>query len=143
MSKLRNPSKNIRAKASIAILITAALLMMLISGIQYYTAHKEIRDNLEKNAEMELVIKALNIRQYLSSVELALQNHRWEVEQLLAYPDSLFGVTRRIVEQNPDLNGCCIAMIPDYYPEKGRLFEPYTSSHAAFDDTKGLHGVPS
>ena len=131
MSKLRNPSKNIRAKASIAILITAALLMMLISGIQYYTAHKEIRDNLEKNAEMELVIKALNIRQSLSSVELALQNHRWEVEQLLAYPDSLFGVTRRIVEQNPDLNGCCIAMIPDYYSEKGRLFEPYTSRNGS------------
>lgn len=126
MSKSRNPSKSIGTKASIAILITAALLMMLISGIQYYTAHKEIRDNLEKNAEMELIIKALNIRQSLSSVELALQNHRWEVEQLLAYPDSLFGITRRIVEQNPNLNGCCIAMIPDYYPEKGRLFEPYT-----------------
>ena len=126
MRKARNTSKSIGTKASIAILITAALLMMLISGIQYYTAHKEIRDNLEKNAEMELIIKALNLRQSLSSVELALQNHRWEVEQLLAYPDSLFGVTRRIVEQNPGLNGCCIAMIPDYYPEKGRLFEPYT-----------------
>ena len=126
MSKSRNPSKSIGKKASIAILITAALLMMLISGIQYYTAHKEIRDNLEKNAERELIIKALDIRQSRSSVELALQNHRWEVEQLLAYPDSLFGVTRRIVEQNPGLNGCCIAMIPDYYPEKGRLFEPYT-----------------
>ena len=127
----RNTSKSIGAKASIAILITAALLMMLISGIQYYTAHKEIRDNLEKNAELELIIKTLNIRQSLSSVELALQNHRWEVEQLLAYPDSLFGVTRRIVEQNPDLNGCCIAMIPDYYPEKGRLFEPYTSRNGS------------
>ena len=126
MSKSRNPSKSIGTKASVAILITSALLMMLISGIQYYTAHKEIRDNLEKNAEMELIIKALNIRQSLSSVELALQNHRWEVEQLLAYPDSLFGVTRRIVEQNPNLNGCCIAMIPNYFPEKGRLFEPYT-----------------
>lgn len=126
MSKLHNTAKNIRAKVSIAILITAAVLMMSISGIQYYSAHKEIRDNLEKNAEMELVIKTLNIRQALAEVELALQNHRLETEQLLPYPDSLFGITRRIVEQNPDVDGCCIAMIPDYYPEKGRLFEPYT-----------------
>lgn len=138
MSKSHNPSKSVGAKASITILITAALLMMLISGIQYYTAHKEIRADLEKNAEMELVIKALNIRRSLSSVELALQNHRWEVEQLLAYPDSLFGVTRRIVEQNPDLNGCCIAMIPDYYPEKGRLFEPYTSRNGSNINTYQL-----
>ena len=59
-------------------------------------------------------------------VELALRNRNWEFEQFLPYPDSLFAVTRRIVEQNPDFDGCCIAVVPDYYPEKGRLFEPYT-----------------
>jgi sigma-B regulation protein RsbU (phosphoserine phosphatase) len=30
------------------------------------------------------------------------------------------------VEENPNFAGCCIAMVPNYYPEKGRLFEPYT-----------------
>ena len=86
MSKLHNTAKNIRAKVSIAILITAAVLMMSISGIQYYSAHKEIRDNLEKNAEMELVIKTLNIRQTLAEVELALQNHRLETERSSGHP---------------------------------------------------------
>ena len=126
MSTLRNPSKSIRAKVSIAILITAAALMLLISGIQQYSARKQIRKDLERNAEMELVIKSIGVKHSLEEVELALRNRSWEFEQFLPYPDSLFAITRRIVEQNPNFDGCCIAVTPNYYPEKGRLFEPYT-----------------
>ena len=127
MSKLKNNiSKSIRNRSSVAILITAAVLMLLISGIQQYSARKQIRINLERNAEMELIIKAIDVRHSLEDVSLALRNRSWEFEQFLPYPDSLFDVTRRIVEQNPHFAGCCIAMVPDYYPEKGRLFEPYT-----------------
>lgn len=100
--------------------------MLLISGIQQYSSRVEIRKDLEDNAEVELVIKAMGVKHSLEEVELALRNRSWEFEQFLPYPDSLFAVTRRIVEQNPNFDGCCIAMLPDYYPEKGRLFEPYT-----------------
>ena len=126
MSKPNNTSKTIRNKASVAILITAAVLMLLLSGIQQYSARTQIRNNLERTAEMELVIKSIDINHSLQDVSLALRNRIWEFERLLPYPDSLFSVTRRIVEENPNFDGCCIAMIPDYYPEKGRLFEPYS-----------------
>ena len=121
-----NTSKCVRNRSGVAILITAAVLMLLISSIQQYSARTQIRSDLERNAEMEMVIKSLDIKHSLEDVELALRNRSWEFEQFLPYPDSLFDVTRRIVEQNPNFDGCCIAMIPDYYPEKGRLFEPYT-----------------
>ena len=127
MGKLNNSSKSVGAKASIAILITAAALMLLISGIQQYSARKQIRTDLERNAEMEMIIKSMGVKHTLEDVELALRNRSWEFEQYLPYPDSLFAVTRRIVEQNPNFDGCCIAMMPDYYPEKGHLFEPYTA----------------
>ena len=126
-SKSNNSSKKAGAKASIAILITAAILMLLISGIQQYSARKQIRSDLERNAEMEMVIKSMGVKHTLEDVELALRNRSWEFEQYLPYPDSLFAVTRRIVEQNPNFDGCCIAVVPNYYPEKGRLFEPYTA----------------
>jgi sigma-B regulation protein RsbU (phosphoserine phosphatase) len=112
------------AKTSVAILVTAALLMMALSAVQAYYARKEIRANLEHNTELDLVIKAQKIKYSLEAVEAALQNHVYDIQQSLPYPDSLFSVTRRIVEQNPDVDGCCIAMIPNYYPEKGRLFQP-------------------
>ncbi len=112
------------AKTSVAILVTAALLMLALSAVQSYYARKEIRANLERNTELDLFIKAQKIKYSLEAVENALQNHIDDIERSLPYPDSLFSVTRRIVEQNPDFDGCCIAMIPDYYPEKGRLFQP-------------------
>ena len=98
--------------------------MMALSAVQAYYARKEIRANLEHNTELDLVIKAQKIKYSLEAVEAALQNHVYDIQQSLPYPDSLFSVTRRIVEQNPDVDGCCIAMIPNYYPEKGRLFQP-------------------
>ena len=112
------------AKTSVAILVTAALLMLALSAVQSYYARKEIRANLERNTELDLFIKAQKIKYSLEAVENALQNHIDDIGRSLPYPDSLFSVTRRIVEQNPDFDGCCIAMIPDYYPEKGRLFQP-------------------
>ena len=141
MSKKSTTSKKVRNKASIAILITAALLMLLISGIQQYFSRKQIRIDLENNAEMELVVKALSAKHALEDVELALRNRRWEFEQILPYPDSLFAVTRRFVEQNPNFDGCCIAMLPDYYPEKGRLFEPYTVRRGEVIETYQLGSV--
>ena len=126
MNKSRNTSKRAGTKASIAILITAAALMLLISGIQQINSRNQIRRDLERNAEMELIIKARDVSRSLEDVKLALRNHVWEFEQFLPYPDSLFSITRRIVEQNPNFGGCCIAMVPNYYPEKGCLFEPYT-----------------
>ena len=126
MNKPNNTSKSVRNKSNLAILITAAVLMLLISGIQQNYARKEIRKNLEHNAEMELIIKSINVKHSLEDVTLALRNRSWEFEQFLPYPDSLFAVTRRVVKENPNFAGCCIAMVPNYYPEKGRLFEPYT-----------------
>jgi len=123
---MKKPKISSATISQIAILITAAVLMLLISGIQQNYARKQIRNNLERNAEMELIIKSIDVKHSLEDVTLALRNRSWEFEQFLPYPDSLFDVTRRIVEENPNFAGCCIAMIPNYYPEKGRLFEPYT-----------------
>ena len=87
MGKLNNnTSQRVRNKSSIAILITAAALMLLISGIQQYSARKQIRSDLERNAEMELVIKSIAVKHALEDVELALRNRSWEFEQFLPYP---------------------------------------------------------
>ena len=83
------------AKTSIAILITAALLMMMITAVQYFYSRRQIRADLERNTEMELVIKAQKIRFSLESVEQALHNHIDDIKRALPYPDSgdvpLFG----------------------------------------------------
>jgi hypothetical protein len=54
-----------------------------------------------------------------------MRENEWSVLQSLSHPDSLFGAAERMIESNPRVAGACIAVLPDYYPEKGRLFEPY------------------
>ena len=135
--------------SQVAILITAAVLMLLISGIQQYYARKQIRNNLERTAEMELIIKAIDVRHSVEDVSLALRNRSWEFEKFLPYPDSLFAVTRRIVEQNPNFAGCCIAMVPKYVPRAyfGRLVPHYADGnpkgpwcHSSVPDGPSNHG---
>ena len=123
---MKNPKISATRTSQIAILITAAALMLLIAVIQFYDVRREMEKSLERHAEMELFVKSLTLDDTLTSVKTALQNHVWEAEQLLPFPDSLFSLTQRIVEYNSAIVGCSMAMIPDYYPEKGRLFEPYT-----------------
>ena len=37
----------------------------------------------------------------------------------------MYNVTKRLLNVNEMLVGSCICFAPDFYPEKGRLFEPY------------------
>ncbi|MDO4185617.1 MAG: SpoIIE family protein phosphatase [Bacteroidales bacterium] len=114
-------------RMGVLIILTAAVLMQLMSAMQYYYAREEVRSDLVRQAENELVIKAQNIRAILNTVEAATANRRWEAEQGLNNPDFYMDLTRRFVEDNPDITGCGLAFIPDYFPTKGRLYEPYST----------------
>ncbi len=66
----------------------------------------------------------------LNLVETSSVNNVDEIEQYLDQPDSLFDVLASELSLNPHIVGLGIAFIPDYYPEKGRWFEPYASQLA-------------
>ena len=110
---------------SLAVVIATALLLEMISGVQYYYARGLIKDELESIAQMELVGKARMMHYTLNSAEATLQEHLWDIKRHLDQPDSLFAATRRLIETNEKITGACLAFKPYYYPEKGRLFEPY------------------
>ncbi|MBQ6038331.1 MAG: SpoIIE family protein phosphatase [Bacteroidaceae bacterium] len=117
----------LNGRTGVIIILAAAALMELISAMQYYYTRDEVRNELSRDAENELVIKAQNIRAILNTVEVATANRRWEAEQGLNAPDFYMDLTRRFVEDNPDITGCGLAFIPDYFPSKGRLYEPYST----------------
>lgn len=96
----------LNGRTGVIIILAAAALMELISAMQYYYTRDEVRNELSRDAENELVIKAQNIRAILNSVEVATANRRWEAEQGLNDPDFYMDLTRRFVEDNPDITGC-------------------------------------
>ena len=121
--------KSLRTKSSLAIIVTAAVLVELTCGIQYYFAKEGIREEVEHRAESELLAKSLEIRNVMNVVEVAVENMAWAVEQRLSQPDSMWVVTQKLLADNEYIVGSAVAFEPYYYPRKGRQFSPYSYKH--------------
>jgi len=107
------------------VIILAALLLEGISAIQFMLTRQHMEDELEKRAESELTLKAVLIKSNLNDVEDLLRNTMWKIEAHLDQPDSAYTTLERFVRLNPHLRGSGIGFVPNYYPQKGRLYEVY------------------
>ena len=120
----------LKTNASLTIIVVAALLLELTTGVMYYSAQNIIQLTMERLVEREMNAIYLNIRNHLAKVEVTLDNMAWIVTDDLPTPDSLFRATRQLVENNTDILGSSISCIPNYYPQEGRWFEPYSVRRA-------------
>ena len=116
---------NRRVKTNLIFILAAALVLVLISGFQYYYSRHLLGIELEEDTERELAQKEAVLSSLRTMCESSLVNHIWDMERYLAEPDSMFGVAEWILRLNPQLACAGIAFTPYYYPQKGRLFEPY------------------
>ena len=116
-----------KSKYSVGIIVTVAVLLQLISAVQFMFARRGILEDEVHRAETELRVKNLEIQKVMATVETAIRNTLWTAERTLEQPDSLFPVIRRMVEQNPTIVGGGLMFEPDYYPQKGHWFEPYVA----------------
>ena len=107
------------------IVIAAAILLELISGIQYSYLHNLLAQELEKRAETELVMKAMITKSTINLSERMLKSHIYNMKRDINNPDSVSMLAKWIVKMHPTLEGCGIAFKPYFYPNKGRLYEPY------------------
>jgi len=114
------------SKSKIGIIVLMAVLLEVISAIQYYYSRNLLEEELEQSVVTALRIKKSMLRHTLNSAEQTMREHVWDIRSCLNKPDSLLSVTNRIIENNDKVVGACLAFVPNYYPEKGRLFEPYT-----------------
>ena len=137
MAKLSK--KNVRyALQALATVIVALVTLEATSLIQYYFSRKTIYEEATRRAEGQLEATNLKITDILDQVETTVRNNVWPVRKTLASPDSLWSLTRRIVDCNPCVSGSCIALMEDYLPQKGRLFAPYAFRNGDRIDTTQL-----
>ena len=115
----------LKSHSSLTVIIAAAILLQTISAVQYYYTHNLLADELEKRVESELTTKAVIVKNTLNMAENSLNGHIWDIKRNIAYPDSMYTAAEWVLRTHPNLLGCGIAFVPDFYPEKGRLYEPY------------------
>ncbi|MCR5820325.1 MAG: SpoIIE family protein phosphatase [Bacteroidaceae bacterium] len=127
IKKLRPES--LRSKSTLAIIITVAVLIEVISAVQYWYAREGIKEAVRHRAESELQVKNLEIQKVMVNVQTAVQNSTWLFEKTLSEPDSICSVLQHLVKQNQSIVGAALIFTADYYPQYGRWFEPYVAKH--------------
>ena len=115
----------LKTNTSLIIIIAAAILLQGLSAVQYYYTRSLLADELEKRAESEITTKAIIVKNALNLAENSLNGHIWDLKRNLFHPDSSYSVMELVLRSHPNLTGCWVAYVPNYFPEKGRLFEPF------------------
>ena len=114
----------VKTNTSLAVIIAAALLLEMTTAVLFYSAQNIIQQNVERLMEREMNALYLCIRNKLINVEVTVDNMAWVVNSDLENADWMFEITQQLVQNNDFIQGSGIPFIPNYYPPKGRLFEP-------------------
>ncbi len=77
-------------------------------------------------AENTLEIINLNIENVLRETETVPNSLKWIISEGGIPADSAYSITRKVLENNPDIYGSAIAFEPNYFKEKGYYFSPYS-----------------
>jgi len=109
----------------VGIIILAAAMVELISVAQYEQVRGIMQEEMKSRGHLVLERLSEKIQHTLETTETTMREKLWDVRRSMAHPDSVFSAMVRLIDDNPDVVGGCLAFIPNYYPSKGRLFEPY------------------
>ena len=119
-------SRSISRKLSLWIVLFAALIFNVALGFMFTKSLSAVRDEAISRATKELDNTILRVNSIISLVETATDNTDWLIYRHLDAPDSMFVYSRRILQNNPELNGCSIAFEPYYFKDRGRFFSAYS-----------------
>ena len=97
MSQLKDYLLSLKKRKGLLIIVTAAILIELVSAAQYYYTYKMMERHLEKRAENELTFKAILIKNSLNATEDVLKYHLWDIRSNLYHPDSVYKSVERLV----------------------------------------------
>ena len=114
-----------RSKRGHIVLLIPGLLLGLTLAIFYYFSYDGIRKDVKQRAESELRETSLKIKSIMSVVEVAANNISWAVEGDLRNADDMYLILEKLVSDNKNIIGAGIGFVENYYPQKGRWFEPY------------------
>ena len=107
--------------------IFAAVIVLFAALAAFIARRTSVIMTEEAKRTVKSVVKetTARINQQLLAVETATRNFAWVVGEHLEDPDSMYRITRKLVENNEYIVGSAVAFVPDFYKEKGRFFAPY------------------
>ena len=120
-TKFQSFSSRISNHVIAIMLVTMAVISLLI----FRTSSRGMTSI--SNAYLDTLLELVNekVSTMLTAVEVSAENVVAEVRQHLEDPDEVFNTLQEEYEVNTRLAGMAVAFIPNYYPKKGKWFEPF------------------
>lgn len=113
-------------RLSFAVTGFVALLLITIIAMCYVFASNLLNKQVEEKVQNALKENNGKVEKILTEIESSVEAMVWVVKERQKNPESLYEVTRRLVETSPAIYGSAIAFEPNYYPKKGKYFSPYS-----------------
>ncbi|MBO7580966.1 MAG: SpoIIE family protein phosphatase [Bacteroidaceae bacterium] len=119
--------KSFAARLSLWVILTVAAILLVTAVV----ANLFVRDGILREEELRAKGALENAEEHIEdvfiAVETAVKNHTSEIKKNVQAPhEEMYRITREILETNPMIVGSAIAFEPNYYPEEGRYFSPYS-----------------
>ena len=127
MSKQKK-QRSLSTKLSLWTVLFAGVIFIAALGFFFIESRRAVRTAAIDNATRILDNTVLRVNNILQEVKVATDNTDWLITRHLDAPDSMFVYSRRILQNNPDLNGCSVAFEPFYFKSKGQYFSAYSQN---------------
>ena len=122
-------------RLSLSILAFTVIIFMITIGIIFVRTRHFVRQTATEQATQILNNTAQRITGLMGQVEVATDNSGWLVLRKLQ-PDSIMSFSHRILELNPDVDGCSISFEPNFFPDQGKYFSVYSSNENGHIETE-------
>lgn len=119
-------SESFAKRLSLKVLVSTLSLVVLTVVLLSIATFRSVTDASDKIATSLLDCSIKDLDMMFADVEDAAVNNIWTIKEHIDDPEYPYRVTWRLLEINPEIVGSTVAFIPDYYPEKGRWYAPYT-----------------
>ena len=121
----RNIYRTLSLRISLMVVCAIAVLLAATLFVMFRFSRKAMKEEALQKASQTLEATVQQIDNVLLSVEQASGNIYFDLMQHLDEPEKMFTYSRRLVEDNPYITGCAIAMKPYYYEDSGQYFMAY------------------
>lgn len=119
-------SESFAKRLSLKVLVSTISLVVLTVILLSVATYRSVSEASDKIASSRLECSIMDLNMMFENVENAAINNIWPIKEHLDDSEYPYRVTWRLLETNPEIVGSTVAFIPDFYPEKGRWYAPYT-----------------
>jgi hypothetical protein len=107
------------------VLLSALAVVIVIGITAYHVCSKAMAAERHVRYTGIMNIASEKLAKTISGMEMNAMNEFDEVEKHLDSPDAVIAALESKTALNPEVRGYFAAFEPDYFPQKGKWFEPY------------------